>query len=73
MLSISVDQLIQVASHGGGLELDAGQISKDDMLRILMAARPSNSRIVIKNSTRIQFSDLLQLASYGKGIVFFEG
>jgi hypothetical protein len=70
MLNLTIDQLVQIAANGGGFEIDAARVTKEEIIRILRNG--AKARFVIKNSHQILINDLVQIAANSGGNVFFE-
>jgi hypothetical protein len=71
MLPLTPDELVQLAAHGGGFDVDAAQLSQADIVRIASYAGTTGGKIVVNNARQIPFRDLTTIASYGKGNVVF--
>ena len=69
----SVDQLLRIASAGGGLRLKAAAIGLSDLMRIASAASSHGARITVVGSAAIGADGMMRIASAGKGCVAFEG
>jgi hypothetical protein len=67
----STDDLVKIASFGGGMIIDSSK-SVDDLVKIASFAAGSRSRITIKNAKIIPTDDLVKIASFGKGAVVFD-
>jgi hypothetical protein len=67
-----VDELIRIASHGGGLRLKASEFSTDDLVRIASYSATSASRLEITAAGSKSVDDLVRIANSGKGAVLFE-
>jgi hypothetical protein len=71
-VSISTDDLVKIADVGGGLTLDAGNKSKDELVKIAAAAAMSDAGVTFRNVTALAVDDLLEIAKAGDGCVSFE-
>ncbi|MEC6741833.1 hypothetical protein VXS12_17790 [Acinetobacter baumannii] len=70
---LTVDQLCQIASYGGGLELNAKSYTHDQLSTIASYASNKGARITIDLIDRKFTSDqLCTIASFGKGCVSFK-
>jgi hypothetical protein len=72
VLNFPISQLVQIVANGGGIEVDAAYVPKDQIVQLAANASSSGAKLVIKNSSRLQQMDLVQIAANGKGAVFFE-
>jgi hypothetical protein len=71
-VSISTDDLVKIAGVGGGLTLDAGNKSKDELVQIATAAAMSDAGVTFRNVTALAADDLLEIAKAGDGCIAFE-
>ena len=71
-MSISTDDLVKIAGVGGGLTLDAGNKSKDELIQIATAAAMSDAGVTFRNVTALAVDDLVEIARAGDGLVTFE-
>lgn len=69
----TTEDLVRIASFGGGFTLDAAGRSTDDLVRIVSFAKDKGCRIVLRGMTGRSTEDLVRIASFGKGCVHFEG
>jgi FAD/FMN-containing dehydrogenase len=67
----TTDDLVKIASYGGGLVLDASRTT-EDLVKIVSYAAGNGSRVVIKKAGSKTTDDLVKIASYGKGAVIFD-
>jgi hypothetical protein len=67
----SIDELLKLASYGGGFSVDARAFSANDLFRLASYASDKGSRITIRGAG-LKFDDMLKIAAAGKGAVFFE-
>lgn len=65
------DELVQIASAGGGLVLEAGRRTTDELIKIAAAARQAGAIIVFKNMALRKTAALVKIAAAGKGKVIF--
>lgn len=68
----NVSELMAIARAGGGLALSATHYTMDDLLPIARAAAESGAPLHIKDALDIRTTDLVRLATEGKGCVRFE-
>jgi len=66
----STDDLCAIAMAGGGLEINGGQYSTDDLKAIAMALT-ENAHLIIHNSKTKSTDDLRAIAMGGRGKVIF--
>ncbi|QGA56865.1 hypothetical protein [Brucella sp. 2280] len=69
----STDDLIRIASFGGGFVLDVTARSTDDLVRIASFAKDKNSKIILRGMAARSTDDLVRIASSGGGAIVFEG
>lgn len=70
----SVNDLIRIASLGGGLELNAKNYTTNDLIRIASLASGKGARITISVlEKKLSVDDMIRIASLGKGCVSFKG
>ena len=67
-----IDDLIQIASAGGGLRLDATHRYPDELMQIASAAKKGGATVIFYGMARYYTNDLLRIATAGKGAVIFE-
>lgn len=72
LTGFSTDDLIRVASSGGGLRLQAAY-GTDALIRIASAAAGKGARVTIVNASGLGLAALIRIGSAGKGCVSFEG
>lgn len=70
-MSLTVDQLVRIASAGGGLKVDAKLKTVDQLVRIASAASNHKAILEIINTTLLTVDQKVRIASAGKGSVFF--
>ncbi|WOH55295.1 hypothetical protein [Bradyrhizobium sp. BWC-3-1] len=68
----SVEELMRIASAGGGFRLDAHHRSTEDLMKIAYCSKASGARITFTNMAHRQTNDLIRIASSGAGNVSFE-
>ena len=68
----SVNDLICIASVGGGFEIERGFLTVDDLWRIAAAAGSSGARITFAVGPFVTVDDMVRIASPGKGAVTFK-
>ncbi|MET3591830.1 hypothetical protein ABID26_001214 [Mesorhizobium shonense] len=67
------NDLVQIASFGGGFTLDAAGRSTDDLVKMASFAKDKGCRIVLRGMNGRPTNDLIRIASFGGGCVHFEG
>jgi len=69
---ISTDELVQIATAGGGLDLRNVVISTDDLTRIAAAAAKTRASIKIKATRPLQA--MIDIAAAGQGcvVIYFD-
>lgn len=68
----SVDNLVRIASYGGGLKLDATSFTVDSLVRIASYGKSNNAALIIYNSSGLTADAAVRIASYSPGNVIFE-
>ena len=68
----TTSELIQIASAGGGLRLDAARRTTSELIQIASAASGKRAMLHLYNVNKTT-SEMIQIASAGKGCVIFEG
>ena len=71
--AMSTEDLVRIASAGGGFRLDVAGRSTDDLVRIAGAASGWGVRLVFAGMTDFSADDLVRIAEAGEGTVEFEG
>lgn len=66
------NDLIRIASAGGGIVLDAAARPTDDLIRIASAAS-NGARVHFRGMAARPADDLIRIGSAGRGAVSFEG
>jgi hypothetical protein len=72
MMSISTDDLLKIVEAGGGLTLDAGTKTKDELVGIATAAGHFEVLLALRNVIGLALDDLVEIAKAGDGMVTFE-
>ena len=67
-----VEELVRIASHGGGMTLEANRFQTEDLVRIASHAAPTKAILVLRGADHFSTDDLVKIASYGQGCVRFE-
>jgi hypothetical protein len=68
----TTDELIKIATAGGGLVLEAGRRPTDELARIAAAAKRSGASMIFRHVAARKTEDLVRIAAAGKGTVIFE-
>lgn len=71
--SRQTDELVRIASAGGGFTLSAGNRQTDELVRIASAASGKGSRVIFTGLSNRQTDELVRIASAGDGAVSLEG
>lgn len=71
-MSRSTDDLIKIATAGGGFILDGETQSTDDLVKVANAAAEFEVIVTVKNVGGKTTDELIQIASAGDGMVVFE-
>lgn len=67
------EELVNIASYGGGLELDAAKHTVADLTNIASYASNKGARITISlKNKKLSAVEMTNIASYGKGSVSFK-
>lgn len=66
------DDLVRIASAGGGFRLEAGTRMTDDLVRIASAASQGGGTVYFSGIKTRMTADLVRIASAGNGHVVFE-
>jgi DNA replication protein len=67
-----IEDVIRVASAGGGFAMEARVKQTNDLVRIASAASKSGARVIFRGLDVRPVEDLIRIASAGKGTVIFE-
>jgi len=68
----TTDELIRIATAGGGFVLEAGRRTTDELAKIAAAAKRSGATVIFTNVAMRKTDDLAKIAAAGKGHVTFE-
>lgn len=68
----TTDELVVIATAGGGFVLEADRRTTEELVRIASAARHSGATVILKNMAVRKTNDLAKIAAAGKGRVIFE-
>ncbi|MBL1142775.1 MAG: hypothetical protein HND53_12165 [Proteobacteria bacterium] len=71
-MSITTEDLEELASLGGGMILDSKIYNVDELLKIATKAKGTNARITIKHALSFTHQELNQIASACDGNVIFD-
>ncbi|MFC7051474.1 hypothetical protein ACFQI3_02100 [Hansschlegelia quercus] len=66
----SVDDLVKIASYGGGLDLRNHRLTTDALVKIASYAKGKGSHIIIDGTSKTT-DDMVKIASYGGGCALF--
>jgi DNA replication protein len=67
----STEDLMRIATCGGGFCLNAGGRATEDLMRIATAASGKTARITFRGLSGRSTEDLMRIATAGKGCVEF--
>lgn len=68
----SINDLKEIASRGGGMNLDANKMMASDLKEIASRASATKAQITIKNAGSLLPGDLKEIASRSQGCVVFD-
>lgn len=69
----AVNDLVRIASLGGGLELNAKNYTSNDLIRIASLASGKGARITISVlEKKLTIDEMIRIASLGNGCVSFK-
>jgi hypothetical protein len=68
----SIEDLARIVMTGGGLRMDAGAMSTDDLARLAMLAKGSGARLTLTGMSHRAIDDLARIGMVGKPHVVFE-
>ncbi|UCD86972.1 MAG: hypothetical protein JSV01_04170 [Desulfobacterales bacterium] len=68
----TTDELAKIAAAGGGLVVEAGRRTTDELIRIAAGAKHSGATVVFRNMAVRKTDALIKIAAAGKGKVIFE-
>jgi aspartokinase len=71
MVTKTTDDLVRIASFGGGVIIDSTRTT-EDLVRIASYAANKGNRVVIKGADQKTTDDLVKIASFGRGTVVFD-
>lgn len=66
------DDLIRIATAGGGFRLNAGLWQTNDLVRVAAAASNSGALVFLSGMSIRTTEDLVRIGSAGKGRIVFE-
>ena len=66
------EELTKIARAGGGFTVNAAGRSKEDLVQIATAAADRGGQIHISHVAQMTTDELVEIATAGKGCVFFE-
>lgn len=66
------EELIKIAGAGGGLVLQAGRRTTDELVKIAAAAKRSGTMVILRDMSVRKTESLIRIAAAGKGHVIFE-
>ena len=66
------EELIKIASAGGGFAMEGGRRPADELVKIATAAKRSGATVIFRNMAVRKTDDLVRIAAAGKGHVIFE-
>jgi hypothetical protein len=69
---ITLEQLRQIVTGGGGLVLDASAMSFNQIRDIIPAANTNKAMITLKNVSGMTAGQLLEIAGLAPGLVVFD-
>jgi DNA replication protein len=72
IMAKTTEQLVKIASAGGGMILDATAKTTDQLVRIASASSQSGAKIIIANINSKTTDQLVKIASAGEGNVIFD-
>lgn len=67
-----IDDLIRIATAGGGMRLNGNRILIDDLVRLAASAKASGARIYLSGLSGHSTNDLVRIGTAGRGSVVFE-
>jgi len=68
----TTDELVKIARAGGGLVLEGGKRTADELAKIAAAAKRSGSTVIFRKTALRKTEALTRIAAAGKGHVIFE-
>lgn len=70
--TLTTNDLVRVASAGGGLKISARSLTLDDMVRVAFAASSKGARIIIEDAQVLTADQMVRIGFAGKGCASFE-
>jgi hypothetical protein len=67
----TTEDLIRIASVGGGITINGGPRSVEDLIRIASAGSSKRARITFTNMSAMTAEELIRIAAAGGGCVEF--
>ena len=71
-MSRSTEDLVLIATAGGGLRFEGKARLTDDLVRIATAAKSGGGQLMLTGMSARLTDDLVRIATAGKGHVIFE-
>ena len=68
----TTDQLVRIASAGGGMKLSMQNMTTDQLVRIANAAAKGGGQIILVNIDSKTTDQLVRIANAGQGRVIFD-
>lgn len=68
----NISDLHIIASRGGGMVIDAGAYTPDDLMILASRAASGGGLIILRNANRITADNAMVIASRSKGKVIFD-
>lgn len=68
----TTEELVKIATAGGGLVVEAGRRTTDELIGIAAAAKHSGATVIFRNMAVRKTDALIKIAAAGKGKVIFE-
>ncbi|MDO7888184.1 hypothetical protein [Hymenobacter cheonanensis] len=69
---LTIADLKQLIHLGGGVHIDAGHYTTDDLKACALLAKGSGARIVLANAKCLTIADMKAIAHLGAGQIVFE-
>jgi hypothetical protein len=70
-LNWTVQELIQIVSYGGGLDISSKKLTVQDAIQLASYSQAKGAKITLRDSGKWTVQEAIQIASYGKGNVIF--
>ena len=67
----TTQDLIRIASHGGGFTINGGTRSVEDLIKIAAAGSSTRARITFTNMSAMKVDELIRIGAAGNGSVEF--